>query len=152
MVGARSNGGQSQRPVSTPCPTRVQSPALYIECSLCILIAKAPATLCPLGRSPHRSSENVAKCLKKWGFRLGFSLEEAQAKGPPDWFTGAIRIDPLFQPSDPSSVQGASVTFESGGRTAWHTHLLGQTLIWKIGSCNQIRSWQSKLSSKPWKT
>lgn len=50
-------------------------------------------------------------------------------KGPADWFTGIVRIDPLFQPADPARAAGASVTFEPGARTAWHTHPLGQTLI-----------------------
>lgn len=49
--------------------------------------------------------------------------------GPADWFTGRTRIDPLFQAPDPARVAGASVTFEPGARTAWHTHPLGQTLI-----------------------
>jgi quercetin dioxygenase-like cupin family protein len=51
------------------------------------------------------------------------------AKGSPDWFTGAVRVDPLFQAPDPARVGGAHVTFEPGARTAWHTHPLGQTLI-----------------------
>lgn len=50
-------------------------------------------------------------------------------RGPEDWFTGIVRIDPLFDRSDPARVSGASVTFEPGARTAWHTHPLGQTLI-----------------------
>ena len=50
-------------------------------------------------------------------------------KGPRDWFTGIVRIDPLFNPFDQERVQGAQVTFEPGARTAWHTHPLGQTLI-----------------------
>jgi quercetin dioxygenase-like cupin family protein len=54
---------------------------------------------------------------------------QASVKGPTDWFTGAVRIDPLFQAPAPARVQGASVTFEPGARTAWHTHPLGQTLI-----------------------
>lgn len=54
---------------------------------------------------------------------------QLSVKGPADWFTGTVRIDPLFQAPDPSLVQGASVTFEPGARTAWHTHPLGQTLI-----------------------
>ena len=54
--------------------------------------------------------------------------------GPADWFTGTVRIDPLFQAPDPALVQGASVTFEPGARTAWHTHPLGQTLIVTAGS------------------
>src|SRR5438445_9167598 len=54
---------------------------------------------------------------------------QPSAKGPADWFTGTVRIDPLFQAPDPALVAGASVTFEPGARTAWHTHPLGQTLI-----------------------
>ena len=50
-------------------------------------------------------------------------------KGPTEYFTGAVRIDPLFEAPDPARVTGASVTFEPGARTAWHTHPLGQTLI-----------------------
>lgn len=51
------------------------------------------------------------------------------ARGPSDWFTGTVRIDPLFNPFDAARVQGAQVTFEPGARTAWHTHPKGQTLI-----------------------
>ena len=50
-------------------------------------------------------------------------------KGPADWFTGAVRIDPLFSAPEPARGAGAQVTFEPGARTAWHTHPLGQTLI-----------------------
>jgi len=55
------------------------------------------------------------------------------AKGPAEWFTGTVRIDPLFQAGDPARAAGASVTFEPGARTAWHTHPLGQTLIVTAG-------------------
>jgi quercetin dioxygenase-like cupin family protein len=55
------------------------------------------------------------------------------AKGPEAWFTGTVRIDPLFNGFDPARVQGASVTFEPGARTAWHTHPLGQTLVVTAG-------------------
>ena len=54
-------------------------------------------------------------------------------KGPAEWFTGSVRIDRLIQPDEPSKVAGASVTFEPGARTAWHTHPLGQTLIVTAG-------------------
>ena len=59
-------------------------------------------------------------------------------KGPADWFTGTVRIDPLFQTSQPARVTGASVTFEPGARTAWHTHPLGQTLIVTAG-CGRVQ-------------
>jgi quercetin dioxygenase-like cupin family protein len=58
---------------------------------------------------------------------------QTPVKGPADWFTGTVRIDPLFQAPDPALVQGAQVTFEPGARTAWHTHPLGQTLIVTAG-------------------
>ena len=54
-------------------------------------------------------------------------------RGPAEYFAGSVRIDPLFQPTDPARAFGASVTFEPGARTAWHTHPLGQTLIVTAG-------------------
>ena len=54
-------------------------------------------------------------------------------KGPAEYFTGMVRIDPLFGASSPPSVSGGSVTFEPSARTAWHTHPLGQTLIVTAG-------------------
>src|SRR5947208_16119066 len=51
------------------------------------------------------------------------------SKGRAEWFTGSVRIDPLFEAPEPARVRGARVTFESGARTAWHTHPLGQMLI-----------------------
>ena len=59
---------------------------------------------------------------------------QPSGKGPADWFTGTVRIDPLFQASAPARAAGAVVTFEPGARTAWHTHPLGQTLIVTSGS------------------
>src|SRR4249920_3524304 len=57
----------------------------------------------------------------------------ASGKGPADWFTGTVRIDPLVQAPAPARAVGASVSFEPGARTAWHTHPLGQTLIVTVG-------------------
>ncbi len=59
---------------------------------------------------------------------------KASGKGPADWFTGMVRVDMLFDSPDPARVVGASVTFEPGARTAWHTHPLGQTLVVASGS------------------
>ena len=53
--------------------------------------------------------------------------------GNPEWFSGQVRMDPLFQPQAPARAAGVSVTFEPGARTAWHTHPLGQTLIVTAG-------------------
>jgi len=58
---------------------------------------------------------------------------QPSAKGPPEWFTGTVRIDSPFQRTDPARIGGAIVTFEPGARTAWHTHPLGQTLIVTAG-------------------
>ena|SRR5436190_1253189 len=58
---------------------------------------------------------------------------QPSGKGPADWFTGAVHVDPLFQASAPARTSGATVTFEPGARTAWHTHPLGQTLIVTAG-------------------
>jgi quercetin dioxygenase-like cupin family protein len=54
-------------------------------------------------------------------------------KGPAEWFTGTVRIDPLFQPVAPARTAAALVTFEPGARTAWHTHPIGQTLVVTAG-------------------
>jgi quercetin dioxygenase-like cupin family protein len=59
---------------------------------------------------------------------------QSSSKGPADWFTGTVRIDSPFQGSPPARVGGATVTFEPGARTAWHTHPLGQTLIVTAGA------------------
>jgi quercetin dioxygenase-like cupin family protein len=61
------------------------------------------------------------------------SGSQPSRRGPADYFTGSVRVDPLFQPSDPARASGSSVTFEPGARTAWHTHPLGQTLIVTAG-------------------
>ena len=58
---------------------------------------------------------------------------QPSARGPEEWFTGTVRIDPLFGPPEPAWVTGALVTFEPGARTAWHTHPLGQTLVVTAG-------------------
>ena len=62
------------------------------------------------------------------------SGSQPSGKGPAEYFTGSVRIDPLFSPPDPARVAMALVTFEPGARTAWHTHPLGQTLIVTAGS------------------
>ncbi len=58
---------------------------------------------------------------------------QPSGKGPADYFTGQVRIDPLYNPSEPARIATALVTFEPGARTAWHTHPLGQTLIVTAG-------------------
>jgi len=64
---------------------------------------------------------------------------QASIQGPTEWFTGVVRLDPLFLKAEaPSRVTGASVTFEPGARTAWHKHPLGQTLIVTAG-CGRVQ-------------
>ncbi len=65
---------------------------------------------------------------------------QPSGKGPAEYFTGTVRIDPLFEAHDPACGIGASVTFEPGARTAWHTHPLGQTLIATAG-CGLAQRW-----------
>ena len=69
---------------------------------------------------------------------------QPSSKGPAENFTGNVRIDPLFQAPDPARVSIASVTFEPGARTAWHSHPLGQTLIVTAG-CGLVQSWGERI-------
>ena len=69
---------------------------------------------------------------------------QSSSKGPADWFTGTVRIDPLFQANAPARAIAASVTFEPGARTAWHTHPLGQTLIVTAG-CGRAQQWRGPI-------
>ena len=62
------------------------------------------------------------------------SGSQASRPGPPEYFSGTVRIEPLFEAADPARAAGAQVTFEPSARTAWHTHPLGQTLIVTAGS------------------
>jgi quercetin dioxygenase-like cupin family protein len=79
--------------------------------------------------APHIQGQNP----KENPMEIKRSGSRPSGKGPSDYFTGAVRIDPLFEAPEPARVRGASVTFEPGARTAWHTHPLGQTLIVTAG-------------------
>ena len=81
-----------------------------------------PAILLAQVEAPSPQTQQVNMEIKRIG-------SQPSVKGPEDWFTGTVRIDPLFQPNAPARTSGASVSFEPGARTAWHTHPLGQTLI-----------------------
>lgn len=65
---------------------------------------------------------------------------QASYPGPADWFTGTVRVDPLFAAAPPARTSGGLVTFEPGARTAWHTHPLGQTLIVTAGR-GRVQQW-----------
>lgn len=81
--------------------------------------------------SPRESIEQMD--IKRIG-------SQPSSKGPADWFTGTVRIDPLFNAHDPARASGGSVTFEPSARTAWHSHPLGQTLIVTAG-CGRVQRW-----------
>ena len=94
--------------------------------------------LTALGNAVHALSLGPDPAKKKTAKENTMEIKkagsQASAKGPAEWFTGTVRIDPLFTAPDPALVAGASVTFEPGARTAWHTHPLGQTLIVTSGA------------------
>ena len=91
--------------------------------------ARYPEHLATRRRPTERSDMNIKR-----------SGSQPSGKGPAEYFTGTVRIDPLFEAADPARVVGASVTFEPGARTAWHTHPLGQTLVVTAG-CGRARRW-----------
>jgi quercetin dioxygenase-like cupin family protein len=101
-----------------------------------VLTAAGIALAVPaIGRARAGAHSSRTKEINMDITRVG---SQPSARGPADWFTGAVRIDPLFQPRPPARAAGASVTFEPGARTAWHTHPLGQTLIITAG-CGWVR-------------
>jgi quercetin dioxygenase-like cupin family protein len=69
---------------------------------------------------------------------------QASQVGPVDWFTGSVRVDSLVAAPAPARILGASVSFEPGARTAWHSHPLGQTLIVTAG-CGRVQRWGSQV-------
>ena len=92
-----------------------------------------PAISCGRAVAPSTKRQEFSMDIKRVG-------TQPSSKGPADWFTGTVRIDPLFQAHAPARAGGASVTFEPGARTAWHTHPLGQTLIVTAG-CGLAQRW-----------
>ena len=89
-------------------------------------------------------SESLQKELGKQKMDITRNGAQPSGKGPADWFTGTVRIDPLFQVKAPAFVSGAHVTFEPGARTAWHTHPLGQHLIVTAG-CGLVQRWSGPI-------
>jgi quercetin dioxygenase-like cupin family protein len=129
----RGKGDQNWPAVSSATGNSFLVPDLAQWDSFCGLVGPAAGALTGLqfarltwiadGPPKHTRAE------RENGMDIKRAGSQASAKGPPEWFSGTVRIDPLFQAPDPALVQGASVTFEPGARTAWHTHPLGQTLI-----------------------
>ncbi len=79
------------------------------------------------------SAQSTSLSTRKLTMKITKIGTQASVKGPADWFTGTVRIDPLFPVTAPARASAGSVTFEPGARTAWHTHPLGQTLIVTAG-------------------
>jgi quercetin dioxygenase-like cupin family protein len=100
----------------------------------------ATGGLATLAAGPAGADEAVATQPRMGTMEIKKSGSQPSGKGPADYFTGTVRVDPLFQAPDPARVRGASVTFEPGARTAWHTHPLGQTLIITSGRA-RVQSW-----------
>jgi quercetin dioxygenase-like cupin family protein len=88
-------------------------------------------SLCLLASASSESSQAI---------KVARSGSQPSRPGPAEYFTGSVRVDPLFDANAPSRVNGASVTFEPGARTAWHTHPVGQTLIVTAGA-GWVRQW-----------
>ena len=120
---------QAQPAALAPVPQRIDqqgkgcrglTAAGVVELIACISTAPSRCPRCIAGACSKQRSGIME--IKRNG-------SQPSAKGSADYFTGAVRIDPLFEAPEPARVRGASVTFEPGARTAWHTHPLGQTLI-----------------------
>src|SRR4051794_26155895 len=94
----------------------------------------AGATVFTLSPSVRARANAVHTDRPEFNMDIKRAGSQPSSKGPADWFTGTVRIDPLFQPIAPARAAAAAVTFEPGARTAWHTHPLGQTLIVTAGS------------------
>ena len=86
------------------------------------------------------SAASAASAEESQAIKITRSGSQPSEKGPAEYFTGPVRVDPLFNASDPSRASGAIVTFEPGARTAWHTHPLGQLLIVTAGA-GRVQQW-----------
>lgn len=99
-----------------------------------MLVLLAPFAFAPAPGEPAQAQPTGAATTERTAtVTITRAGSQPSTRGPAEYFTGAVRVDPLFQPKDPSRVAGASVTFEPGARTAWHTHPLGQTLLVTAG-------------------
>jgi quercetin dioxygenase-like cupin family protein len=104
------------------------------------LLASASAQADQLSAAAGSGASPAASSKDSQTINITRSGSQPSVKGPVEYFTGSVRIDPLFRAKDPSRTSGSSVTFEPGARTAWHTHPLGQILIVTAGS-GRIQRW-----------
>lgn len=85
-------------------------------------------------------AQPISPETKNMEIEIKRSGTQASTKGSAEWFTGSVRVDPLFAARDSTQAAGASVTFEPGARTAWHTHPRGQTLVVTAG-VGRVQRW-----------
>ncbi len=104
------------------------------------LLGMAMAQASPKGASPDAGTSPAASRGGAPVLSITRSGSQPSAKGPAENFTGTVRVDPLFSANAPARTSGASVTFEPGARSAWHTHPLGQTLVVTAG-VGRVQRW-----------
>ncbi len=112
---------------------------LAVVASACILTS--PAAMA--GEAPANPAAGARRTAPAGGpksMKITRSGTQSSQKGSGEWFTGAVRIDPLFQPNDAARAGAGQVTFEPCARTAWHTHPLGQVLIVTSG-VGRVQQW-----------
>jgi quercetin dioxygenase-like cupin family protein len=108
------------------------------------LLASAAAHANQARAASGSDAPSVASSEDSQAISITRSGSQPSGKGPAEYFTGSVRIDRLFRAHDPSRASGASVTFEPGARTAWHTHPLGQILIVTAGS-GWVQQWGGQI-------
>jgi quercetin dioxygenase-like cupin family protein len=114
-------------------------PQVRAGVSICVAAVSALFVVAPGLTDDKKSSTEVVKMVEV--VRVG---SQPSAKGKAEYFTGVVRIDPLFDASAPSRTSGGSVTFEPGARSAWHTHPAGQTLL-VVAGCGWVQQWGGKI-------
>jgi quercetin dioxygenase-like cupin family protein len=105
-----------------------------------LLLAALPAYASEASAAPAPADRQGASNQDAQTITIARNGTQPSNKGPAQYFTGTVRVDPLFQAREPSRTSGAYVTFEPGARSAWHTHPLGQVLIVTAGS-GRIQRW-----------
>ncbi|HYH01243.1 MAG TPA: cupin domain-containing protein [Terriglobales bacterium] len=108
-----------------------------ISCALGVVLAVQASSMQP-------QAEDEAATKKGRQVEIQRSGSQPSNKGPAEWFTGSVRIDPLFDAKPPARASAATVTFEPGARTAWHTHPAGQRLIVTAGA-GWVQQWGGEI-------
>ena len=109
-----------------------------------LLLASASAHANQARAASGSGAPPVASSEDSQTISITRSGSQPSGKGPAEYFTGSVRVDPLFKANDPSRTSGALVTFEPGARTAWHTHPFGQILIVTAGS-GWVQQWGGQI-------